>query len=271
MTDTAFSGALLWPHHQRTVERLVRRFEHDPRFEALLVGGSLVKGFGREDSDVDIMLIATPDEFRQRQARGDYSYFSEEECDYAGGYVDGKILDLAFLQDVARRGSEPARAAFVGAYPAFSRLPDLERLLQRITAYPDDERPEKMRAFYGHVLIMNWYVGEAEKRGDLYLLRHTSTELALYAGRLFLAHNRILYPYHKWFMRRLQQAPDKPADLTSRLEQLLATPSRETAQALLECVNGFQDWGMDFGDATRYFLENREWNWRELRTPLEDR
>ncbi|SMB91736.1 hypothetical protein SAMN00790413_01268 [Deinococcus hopiensis KR-140] len=128
-----------------------------------------------------------------------------------------------------------------------------------------------MRDFYSQLLIMNWYIGEGEKRQDLYLLRHVSAELALYAGRLFLAHNRILYPYHKWLMRRLQEASDKPEGLVDAIGQVLASPSRQTAQALLDCVNAFQNWDIAFGDATRSFLQNREWNWRTLRTPLEDR
>lgn len=261
----------LWPHHQRTVERLRQRFGSDSRFDALLIGGSLVKGYGREDSDVDVVFVATPGEYREREQGGDFSYYAEEDCDYPGGYVDGKVVDLNFLLDVAERGSEPARAAFVGAFAAFSHLPQLPELLARITAYPEHERTEKMRAFYSQLLIMNWYIGEAEKRSDLYLLRHVSTELALYAGRLFLAHNRILYPYHKWFMRRLGEAPDKPDNLLAAIQEVLATPSRQTAQALLDCVNSFQDWDISFGEATRYFLQNREWNWRELQTPLEDR
>lgn len=271
MSPPASPAPFLWPHHQRTVERLRQRFEPDARFDALLIGGSLVKGYGREDSDVDVVFIATPQEYRQREVSGDFGYSAEEDCDYPGGYVDGKVVDLNFLLDVAGRGSEPARAAFVGVFPAFSRLPQLPELLTRITTYPEHERAGKMRVFYSQLLIMNWYIGEAEKRSDLYLLRHVSTELALYAGRLFLAHNRILYPYHKWFMRRLSEVPEKPEHLLRAMEQVLAAPSRQTAQALLDCVNSFQDWDMSFDEATRHFLQNREWNWRELQTPLEDR
>ena len=263
-------SAVLWPHHWRTVERLTARFGSDPRFEALIIGGSLAKGYGREDSDVDVVFVATPEEYRRREATGDFGYFSQEDCDYAGGYVDGKVVDLAFLGDVAERGSEPARAAFVGAFPAFSHLPELPGLLARITAYPEGEREAKMHAFYSQLLIMNWYIGEAEKRSDPYLLRHVSTELALYAGRLLLAHNRVLYPYHKWFLRRVEEAPDKPEGFMDALTAVLNASSKATAQALLDCLDGFHDWNVSFERATACFLREREWNWRTGRAPLED-
>ena len=47
-------------------------------------------------------------------------------CDYEGGFVDGKIVNLAFLEDVAEKGNEPSHAAFEGAYVAYSHVPDIE-------------------------------------------------------------------------------------------------------------------------------------------------
>jgi hypothetical protein len=40
--------------------------------------------------------------------------------------VDGKSVDLAFLREVAEKGSEPARAAFDGTRCAYSRLPEID-------------------------------------------------------------------------------------------------------------------------------------------------
>lgn len=46
-------------HHVRTISRLTERFKDDPNFLAMVVGGSIAKGYDKENSDVDIMLIAT--------------------------------------------------------------------------------------------------------------------------------------------------------------------------------------------------------------------
>lgn len=46
--------------------------------------------------------------------------------------------------------------------------------------------------------------------------------LQLPRGPVLLAHDRILYPYHKWFMHELVRAEDEPDDLMGKLEHLLA-------------------------------------------------
>jgi hypothetical protein len=69
-----------------------------------------------------------------------------------------------------------------------------------------------MISFYSQIIVYHWYIGEAEKRNDTYLTRRSAVDLVLFCGRLILAHNQMLYPYHKWFMRQLDKAPDKPDD-----------------------------------------------------------
>lgn len=257
-------------HHRRTIDRLAERFREDPRFLALVIGGSVAKGRARPDSDIDFVLVATNEEFARRRVERDYFYLAHDLADYEGGYVDGKVVDLQFLEDAADHGSEPARWAFVGAFPAFSRVPDLDRLIARIPVYPEEERDEKIAAFVGQVRTLGWFVGEAEKRGDPYLLAHATADMVLYACRLILAHNRILYPYHKWLMYEVERAPDKPSGLMHRVEQLLANPSSENAQALRDCVLEFRDWEVSFEMGVNRFLEYSEWNWRFGRPPLQD-
>ena len=255
-------------HHQRVVQRLVDQFQDDPRFPAMIVGGSVAKGWARDDSDVDVMLVATGEEFRRRLATGELGYVTTEPADYPGGYVDGKIVDVAFLREAANRGSEPARAAFLDAIVAYSRVPDLEALLARIPVYPEHERDAKMRAFASHLALLHWYVGEADKRQDPYLLSWTAANLVLYGGRLVLAHNRLLYPFHKWFMRQLRLAPDKPANMVELADAVLRHPSRETALRFFECVHSFRDWGVPLSRAGVDFMLETEWSWRGGRPPL---
>lgn len=257
-------------HHQRVIERLTELFADDQRFPALIVGGSVAKGRARPDSDVDILLVATDEEYARHAATEDFWYLNREICDYPGGYVEGKIIDMQFLRDVAARGSEPARAAFVGAFAAYSRLPELQEVLQRIPVYPEHERQEKIESFYSQVLLLNWFVREAEKRNDRYLLLHAVSDLVFYGGRLILAHNRILYPYHKWFMYEVQRAEQKPADFLALIERLLEQPNAEHAQAFSESLINFHDWGVTYGQAVVRFMIDTEWNWRTGKPPLED-
>jgi hypothetical protein len=128
-----------------------------------------------------------------------------------------------------------------------------------------------MRAFASHLALLHWYVGEADKRQDPYLLSWTATNLVLYGGRLVLAHNRLLFPFHKWFMRQLRLAPDRPANMVELAEAVLRRPSRETALRFFECVSSFRDWGVPLSRAGVDFMLETEWIWRGGRPPLAER
>ena len=260
----------MYEHHRRAIARVQALFEAQPEYLALLIGGSLVRGWGRVDSDVDIILVVTEDEYAYRAARNDLLYLNHDLCDYEGGYVDGKIVDLKYLREVAARGNEPTRSAFVKANVAFSRLPELEALLQQITLYPEVEREARMQAFVSEVTMMRWFVGEAAKRDDAYLMTRAVADLVLFGSRAILAYNRLLYPYHKWLMQVLREAPEKPDDLLALTDRLLAEPNPDHAAAYVECLQNFRDWGVEFPQAVANFTRDREWHWRRGEAPVHD-
>ncbi|MEM7138997.1 MAG: nucleotidyltransferase domain-containing protein [Myxococcota bacterium] len=156
------------PHHQRTIEGLTRAYRDDRRFNALIIGGSVAKGCARDDSDVDFMLVATDDEYARRLAGRDLLINRTDLSDYEGGYADGKIISESFLRDVGERGNEPSRAAFLGAFPAFSRIPNLQLLLDRIPVYPEADRDRRIKAFYCLAFMGNWLMNEATRHDSRY-------------------------------------------------------------------------------------------------------
>jgi hypothetical protein len=257
-------------HHRQAVERLTAKLSSNPDFVAALLVGSIVRGTERPDSDVDLILLATDEEYARRQASGELLYRNFEVCDYPGGYAEGKVHSVSYVEEVAERGSEPARSAFAGARILCSRMDGLEALLERVTAYPEAERLDKIRSFLAQLVIHHWYIGEAERRDDRYLLLRSTSQFALFAGRLVLAHNRILFPYHKWFMHDLRGAPDQPAELIPALERLLAQPGRENANTLLGCILTFREWEGDLSRAAEQFATDTEQSWLRGQAPLED-
>ena len=255
------------PHHQLAIDRLTAHFQADMAFLALIIGGSIVKGLARPDSDVDFMLVATPAEYARRVQENAFQYFSLDFTSYQGGYADGKVIDMAFLRDAADHGSEPARSAFDRAIVAFTRDPEIIDLVARIPAYPEYNYSMKIKAFYAQVQAFQWFVGEAEKRGDAYLMTHAVAQLVLFGGRMILAHNRILYPYHKWFMTMLNRAPNKPANVMMLIDDLLAHPSKVRADAFCECVLSFTEWDIPTEGWPVRFMHDSEWTWRNSSHP----
>jgi predicted nucleotidyltransferase len=100
-------------HHQATIDRLTETFHDDPRYIALIIGGSVAKGLARPDSDVDFILVAAQEVMSKATRPDELYYFDQEIAAYDGGYVDGKIYDLPFLRELAEHGSEVARSAFI--------------------------------------------------------------------------------------------------------------------------------------------------------------
>lgn len=258
------------PHHQRTIERLTEAYQNDPRFEALIIGGSVVKGYARDDSDVDFMLVATEEEYAHRVASRDLLIYRTDLSDYDGGYVDGKVVSKSFLKDVENRGNEPSRAAFLGAFFAYSQLPYLQPLLERIPVYPEADRNRRIKAFYCLAFMGNWLMNEATRYDNRYGITRAASQLSLFSSRLILAHNRILFPYHKWMLKSVEEAAEKPASFLERMQELLDKPSVDTAGQLFECVQNFKDWGVSDIEAYTWFMTEVEWSWMNGATPMED-
>ena len=257
-------------HHRRAIDRLVNEYRDDTRFSALIIGGSVAKGFARPDSDVDFLIVATDDEFNRRRKQNDLFINRKDLCDYEGGYVDGKIISHAFLEEVADKGNEPSRAAFEGAFVAHSHLPNLDALLEKIPVYPEHDRDRRMKAFYSMAFIQHWLIHESFRHDNRYTITRAASQLALFSGRLILAHNRTLFPYHKWLTRTLESVEDKPVELLSQIEALLEYPNAENADALFHSVSGFRNWGVSDIESYTWFMTEVEWAWMSGTTPMED-
>jgi predicted nucleotidyltransferase len=257
-------------HHQRAIDRLTDAYRDDSDYLALIIGGSVAKGLARPDSDVDFLIVATDDVFQRRLDARDLFINRTDLCDDEGGYVDGKIISLDFLTQLADRGNEPSRAAFQGAFAAFSHIADLDALLRRIPVYPAAGHDDRIRAFYSMAFMQHWLMHEAERHGNRYTIARAASQLALFAGRLILAHNRTLFPFHKWLLATLDAVPDKPEGLLVSIDTLLARPCGEHAAALFDTVRTFQDWGVSDLDAYTWFMTDVEWSWMTDATPLED-
>lgn len=257
-------------HHKRAIDNLVNAYQKEEHFLAIIIGGSVAKNCAREDSDVDFMIVATDEEYSKRQSIGDLFINRRDLCDYPGGFVDGKIIHMQYLQEVAEKGNEPSRAAFDGAFLAYSRVDELEELLKRIFTYPEAHREERMKAFYSMAFIQNWLMGEAQRHDNIYTKTRAASQLALFAGRLILAHNRILFPYHKWLLHYLDKCPQKPDRFIEQITVLLNEPSTENANTLFQNLQDFRAWGVSDHDAFMWFMTDVEWSWRNGKTPLED-
>ncbi|MDR6551877.1 hypothetical protein [Paenibacillus qinlingensis] len=261
---------MLRQHHQEVIDRLTNELINDNRYLALIVGGSIVKGWEQENSDVDIFLVCTNEEFQRRKENQEFHYFRTDLCNYPGGYVDGWVVDLDYMKQVASIGNEPSRSAFTDVIIAFSHTPEIPELVNRIIEYPIAEQLHRVQTFYAHFEALRWNVSEALKRDDQYYLKWAISDLVLYGGRMILAHNKILYPYHKWFMKTLDNASDKPENLMECIFQLLQDPSAANVKAFCECILNFRKWESPPEGWPSAFRVESEWHWMRGCAPVKD-
>lgn len=257
-------------HHQRAIDRLVAAYADDPEFPALVIGGSVAKDCARPDSDVDFMIIATDDAFKRRLEARDLFINRRDLCDYEGGYVDGKIISVEYLRQVSEAGNEPSRAAFEDAFIAYSRVPELDGLIRQIHVYPEAGHDERLQSFYSMAFIQHWLMQEASRHNNRYTMVRAASQLALFSARLILAHNRHLFPYHKWLRRALEGVGDRPGNFIETFDALLERQDAASATALFDCIRNFRDWGVSDLDAYTWFMTEVEWSWMSDKTPMED-
>lgn len=259
------------PHHDHSIRNLVGAFENDTTVLALILGGSLAHGFAKPDSDIDVTMVVDPAEYRRRQQENRMHYNNRSLCTY-DGYIDGKYVDVEFLQLVAERGSDPIRYAYEGNRILFSRIENLDKLLARIVRFPVEEKPERLQRFVAQLLAWRWYYSEALRQENAYLVFLSIQKLVLFGSRIVLTENELLYPYHKWMLRVLEKAPRQPPELRQEIQTLLAAHTWEKVDAYCRRIIAFVGIDHDTANAawpTR-FMKDTELRWVTQEACIDD-
>jgi predicted nucleotidyltransferase len=260
----------MYPHHTETISNIVSHFKTRDDILAVLLTGSVAHGFSRENSDVDIAIIVGETDFQRRKTVGELTFYDTSLCSYPDGYVDGKYMDLGFIRDVAQRGSEPARFAFKDATVLSSKIDGLEQLLSEAAKYPHKQREANLLRFQTQFEVWYWYVQQAFQTQDRYLLQFSVSKLTLFGCRQILAHNRMLFPYHKWLTRVVAQAPSRPDHFLSHIDSVLQSPTPESTGAFYKVVNEFVPRMESEHHWSTNFIFDSELNWMSDHTPVDD-
>ena len=256
----------MYLHHQEALDRIRPRFESDENVLGVLLAGSIGHGFARPDSDVDLLIILPDDLHAAHERDGTLTFIDRDCCSWENGYVDCKYVSPGLMERVKADGSEPARFAYAGASVVFSRIDGLEALIAQIASYPIERKEKNLRSFFAQFRTWNWFCGEAFKHENAYLLSQSIDNLILFGGRLLLAHNETLYPYHKWFLKVLDGVRERPEGLMKQIDDLLAVRDAEKVARLYESIAKFRDWP----DASwsHQFMIDSELSWLTGRTSI---
>ncbi len=257
-------------HHEESIEKFITRYQDDPAILAILLGGSLAHGFAKPESDVDIMLIVEESDYQRRKDENKLAFSLWDICTYPGGYIDCKAVSLSFMNTIMDKGSDPARYAFQDSRILWSRIDNLPEILSQITRFPAQDQDRRRTRFASQVLAWKWYYSEAVKKNNLYLKYLAIQKITLFASRLVLNENQMLYPYHKWLLNVVKLAPRKPDDFDQSIEHLLAHHTKDTVNAFCNQVLQFFQLDEKSLDWPNQFLHDSELNWVEHEAPVDD-
>ena len=257
-------------HHQESLDKFLSIYKNDQSIIAALLAGSIAHGFSKPDSDIDICLVVDSDEFNRRKVDNKLAFSLWDCCNYEGGYIDCKVVDLQFLEKISTQGSDPARYAFMDNRILFSRIENLNDLLKNISRYPINEIEERRRRFVSQLLAWKWYFSEAIKKENKYLIFLSIQKIILFSCRIVLNENKLLFPYHKWMIKVVEKAEKKPSELITKINSLLENHSLKKVNEFCEEILKFINYNEKSVDWPNYFLKDSEQNWVDHEPPVDD-
>ena len=196
----------MYQHHLDSIEKMKEYFRPTEGIIALVLGGSVAKGNERPDSDLDALVILTPEAYAKKLAEGRTAECVFGHCTYEGGYFDVKYMTKDYIQAAAQHGSEPTRNSFVGARVLFSSDPEVAEILPKIGVFPLWEREDKMLSFYGNYrLNCGYFLKGCKAEGYLRLLSVGQVVYSVY--RMILQENEMLFPCNRRLEETVEAAP----------------------------------------------------------------
>jgi len=253
---------MIYLHQQKAIEYITEKFRTDPQVNALIISGSIAHGFNDKNSDIDINIIVSNSSYEQKINSNALTYWESAGNFYKGGYFDGKYITLDYLDMVAKRGNEPTRFALHDSIIAFDKTGQVADFIEKIGTFNEDAIQKNTFGFLSQFEAWKWYCNEALKRKNKYLLDTSVTKFILFSGRLILLDNKIFFPYHKWFIKVLENAPLKPPKLMDAIFNLTNRKSEKNINFLYQIVKNYKDWanGINYSWSS-YFLKDIETVW----------
>ncbi|KAB2865614.1 MAG: nucleotidyltransferase domain-containing protein [Anaerolineae bacterium] len=260
----------MYENHRLTIQHLSQHFGTDPNVLVLIIIGSVARGDAGEESDVDFYLVVSDEAYSQGKVNNNLSLELTDLVVPPCPQANGKKITTQYLEAVAKHGTEPYRYSFADAHIAFSRQSSVKEMVQQCSIYPEHQRLDKMMSFVAQIPVHFSFLEFGHYSQTQYVLYETAVKIVLFAGRLILAHNRMLYPGRKGFMRELDKASDKPADMLVLANNLLTTPTIESAQAFIDPVLRYADWPQPPEGIGPRFMYDSVDQWERGWCPLED-
>lgn len=149
-------------------------------------------------------------------------------------------------------------------------IDEIADIIAGIPVFQEAERARKMESFVSQIRMRVSYLTLAAYSKNEYLLRETAVRIALFAGRLVLADNRVLYPNRKWFSREIERVADKPARFCAGMRAFLAAPTIAGAKAFIDGLLAHKAYPEPAEGWVTRFTDDSVFHWKTGSFAIED-
>jgi predicted nucleotidyltransferase len=257
-------------HHEQTIAAFTDHHAALPDTLGVVVVGSVARGDERPDSDVDVYLVITDDAYAAAGRAGAIAYVSHTGVAYEGGYVDVKLASPGYLRAAVDHGDDPTRASFDRGRVRFDRSGELPGLLARMTELPDAAWADRVYNYRAQLsLYGGYFLGQAEQRGDRFLLQHAAVHASLAAGRCALAQHHRFFSGQKYLTRDVADLNSLPTGFLAAWTALVDAPTTAGARRMIEIVDGWFEDSLTTDESLSAFIVANELAWLRHEIPPE--
>lgn len=256
----------MYKHHEESIEIMKNFFMEREEVIAVILGGSIAKGCERPDSDLDAMVIITPEAYDERVKSNTTVETIFGHCTYEGGYFDTKYMTKEYLIDAAKHASEPTRNSFDGARVIYSKDPEIESILNQVPVFQKSEQADKMLSFFAdYSLNYGYFLKMCKPEGFMRL--HAIGEIIYSVYRMILQEKEVLFPCNRRLEETVDGLADKPENIVELGQKLAADQTDESADAFVNAYLAWRKYPLpeDYSHVlSRYTADFEQW-WREPR------
>lgn len=257
----------MYPHHEESLKNLIHYFtnisDNKDGVIAIVFGGSVAKGLERPDSDLDCMIVLTDEKYNELAAKNALGECIVGYCTYEGGYFDTKYYNKQFLREVAEKGSEPARNAFLKSRCIYTIDDEIPALIEAIPQFQTQLKEEKMLSFYASFLLNIGYFWDMSRdQKDIFLRTRTVSDIIFFGLRMLLQEQEVLFPCAKSLYLTVERLERKPEGILEKADRLAKEMSDEAKDDFVNTLMNFLEYQPPEDESktyTRYIADNELW------------
>jgi predicted nucleotidyltransferase len=225
-------------HHEESIKNMIAYFQEKPENIALFLIGSVATCTERSDSDIDGVVVVSPEYYLQKKKINMLCESIKGKCTYEGGYFDVHYKSKQEIINIIESGTEPMRNMYSCARTLFSNDPDLPEIVSRIPVFQKTEMAEKQLRYYC-TLKMSYTYFLVICKPEGFARLHTISRMIFCLYRLILLENETLFPSVRKLEETVEKCTNKPEMIIEKCRRFTESMSVEDA---LELINSYEAW-----------------------------